>query len=344
MLRGIYLYTYDKLISWVENIKEENHSSATALCIIKDNKIVLEHYSGHHSNTSISKKVTASSQFNIASARKSYLGLMVAFALYEGKINSIDDEAIQYLKDFDPVLLGKTTIRHLVTHSHGLGETHDGTIFREFEPGQAWAYRDVNVRMITRLIYQLFSKSFPELLKERVFDLANFKETGWRIQEDENLVKVVNNPSEDAISEIGTVNDGTEKNLFVSAREFAYWGNLHLNQGMINGKQIVPKEVIKIATSLQSPTFANKELPQNGLFWFVQNEPTLLSELGERVPKGSYQILGITGPTLLVIPEYNVVVAKMYNKRYNYGGDNYLYYLREFSNLVADTFRNGNRA
>ncbi|MES5866413.1 serine hydrolase [Bacillus cereus group sp. RP32] len=338
------MYTYDKLISWVENIKEENHSSATALCIIKDNKIVLEHYSGHHSNVSTSKKVTASSQFNVASARKSYLGLMVAYALYEGKINSIDDEAIQYLKDFDPVLLGKTIIRHLVTHSHGLGETHDGTIFREFEPGQAWAYRDINVRMITRLIYQLYSKSFPELLKERVFIPANFQETGWRIQQDEKLVKVVDNPIEDAISEIGTVDDGTEKNLFVSAREFAYWGNLHLNQGMISGNQIVPKEVIKIATSLQSPTFTNNELPQNGLFWFVQNEPALSSELGERVPKGAYQILGITGPTLLVIPEYNVVVAKMYNKRYNYGGDNYLYYLREFSNLVADTFRNGNRA
>ncbi|HFJ9437653.1 MULTISPECIES: serine hydrolase [Bacillus] len=338
------MYTYDKLISWVENIKEKNHSSATALCIIKDNKIVLEHYSGHHSNTSTNKKVTASSQFNVASARKSYLGLMVAYALYEGKINSIDDEAIKYFKDFDSALLGKTTIRHLVTHSHGLGETNDGTIFREFEPGQAWAYRDINVRMITRLIYQLYNKSFPELLKERVFDLADFKETGWRIQQDENLVKVVNNPSEDAISEIGTVDDGTEKNLFVSAREFAQWGNLHLNRGMINSKKIVPKEVIKIATSLQSPTFVNKELPQNGLFWFVQNDPALLSELGERVPKGSFQILGITGPTILVIPEYNVVVAKMYNKRYNYGGDNYLYYLREFSNLVADTFRNGNGA
>ncbi|RKF52411.1 penicillin-binding protein [Bacillus wiedmannii] len=338
------MYTYDKLISWVENIKEKNHSSATALCIIKDNKIVLEHYSGHHSNISTSNKITASSQFNVASARKSYLGLMVAYALYEGKINSIDDEAKKYFKDFDPVLLGKTTIRYLVTHSHGLVETNDGTIFREFEPGQAWAYRDINVRMITRLIYQLYNKSFPELLKERIFDLANFQETGWRIQEHENLVKVVDNANEDAISEIGTTDDGTEKNLFVSAREFAQWGNLHLNQGVIHGKQIVPKEVIKIATSLQSPTYVNKALPQNGLFWFVQNEPAILSELGERVPKGSYQILGITGPTLLVIPECNVVVAKMYNKRYNYGGDNYLYYLREFSNLVADTFRNGNRA
>lgn len=257
------MYTYDKLISWVENIKEKNHSSATALCIIKDNKIVLEHYSGYHSNTSTSKKVTASSQFNVASARKSYLGFMVAYALYDGKINSIDDEAIKYFKDFDPTLLDKTTIRHLVTHTHGLGETDDGTIFREFEAGQDWAYRDINVRMMTHLIYRLYNKSFPELLKERVFTPANFQETGWRIQQNENLVKVVNNPNEDAISEVGTVDDGTEKNLFVSAREFAYWGNLHLNQGMINGKQVVPKEVIKIATSLQSPAFNNNELPQN---------------------------------------------------------------------------------
>ncbi|MBX0355380.1 serine hydrolase domain-containing protein [Bacillus toyonensis] len=338
------MYTYDKLISWVESIKKKNDSSATALCIIKDNKIVLEHYSGYHLNTSTSKKITASSQFNVASARKSYLGFMVAYALYDGKINSIDDEAIKYFKDFDPTLLDKTTIRHLVTHSHGLGETDDGTIFREFEAGQDWAYRDINVRMMTHLIYRLYNKSFPELLKERVFTPANFQETGWRIQQNENLVKVVNNPNEDAISEVGTVDDGTEKNLFVSAREFAYWGNLHLNQGMINGKQVVPKEVIKIATSLQSPAYKNNELPQNGLFWFVQNEPKQLSELGERVPKGSYQILGITGPTILVIPEYNVVVAKMYNKRYNYGGDNYLYYLREFSNLVADTFTSCNRA
>jgi len=332
------LYKYEKLISWVENIKETNQSSAAALCIMKDNKIVLEHYSGKHSNSPISKKVNISSQFNVASARKSYLGLMVAYAVYEGKIKSLDDEVVNYLKKHDPSLLGKTTIRHLVTHSHGLNETDEGTVFREFEPGQAWAYRDINVRMVTQLIYQLYNKSFPELLKERVFLPANFNETRWRIEHDENLVKVIVNPNEDAVESVGAVDDGSEKNLFVSAREFAYWGNLHLNNGYLNGKQIVPKEVIELATSIQSPAYKNKELPQNGLFWFVQNEPALLSELGERVPKGSYQILGITGPTILVIPEYNVVVAKMYNKRYNYGGDNYLYYLREFSNLVADAF------
>lgn len=49
------------------------------------------------------------------------------------------------------------------------------------------------------------------MLKERVFTPANFQETGWRIQQNENLVNVVNNPNEDAISEVGTVDDGTEK-------------------------------------------------------------------------------------------------------------------------------------
>ena len=102
---------------------------------------------------------------------------------------------------------------------------------------------------------------------------------------------------------------------------------------------IIPKEVIEIATEIQSPKYKNQKLPCNGLFWYVQGKPADNSEIGERVPEKSYQILGITGPTLLVIPKYNIVVAKMYNKRYNYGGDNYLHYLREFSNLVADTFK-----
>jgi len=332
------LHTYQKLVSWVEDIKERNHSSAAALFIMKDNEVVLEHYSGNHSNTENSATITASSQFNVASARKSYLGLAVAYALYEGKIKHLDDYAVDYFKEYDTNLLGKTTLRHLVTHSHGLNEKVDGTIYREFEPGHRWAYRDINVRMMTHLIYQLYNKSFPELLKERIFIPAGFKETGWRKKHHENLVKVIVNPHEEAICSTGILDDGTEKNLFVSAREFAYWGNLHLNEGYINGKQIVPKEVIQIATSLQSPKYENMDLPQNGCFWFVQNTPAIQSELGERVPKGSYQILGITGPTILVIPKYNVVVAKMYNKRYNYGGDNYLYYLREFSNLVADTF------
>ncbi len=41
---------------------------------------------------------------------------------------------------------------------------------------------------------------------------------------------------------------------------------------------------------------------------------------------------------IIDMPKHNLVVAKMYNKMYNYGVGNYLHYLREFSNLVADMF------
>ncbi|WP_246586568.1 serine hydrolase domain-containing protein [Cytobacillus gottheilii] len=327
------------LITWLEEIKEKNQSSASSLYILRDNEVILEHYNGYHSNSTDAVPITSSSQFNIASARKSYLGLAVAYALYEGKIKSLDDYAINYFEDIDEQLLGKTTIRHLVTHSHGLHEKENGAIFREFEPGQGWAYRGVNVLMMTRLVNRLFNMSFPALLEERVFSPLGFKETAWQTKENELLVKEIIDPEAKGSFKLGSYADGTESNLHTSAREFAEWGNLHLNKGFVNGKQIVPSEVIEIATRIQSPIYKDNKLPQNSLFWYVQGTPTVYSEIGERVPKGSYQILGITGPTLLVIPEYNVVVAKMYNKRYNYGGENYLYYLREFSNLVADTFQ-----
>ncbi|WP_456274881.1 serine hydrolase domain-containing protein [Bacillus sp. AK031] len=332
---------YNKLVSWVEQIKKLNHSSAAALVIMKDDEIVLEHYSGSQSSTPGSPPATRETRFNIASARKSYLGLAVSYALYEGKIDSLDDEAVDYFPQFDKELLGKTTIRHLVTHSHGLHEHEDGTPFREFPPGGGWAYRGINIIMMTELLQRLYGKSYPQLLQERVFTRAGLTETGWEISPGENLAEVIIDPEEKAVKSLGTTQDGTQSNLFVSARDLALWGNLHLNSGEANGQQIVPHEVIETATTVQSPVYEDKTLPQNGLFWYVQGEPAEKSEIGDRVPKGSYQILGITGPTVLVIPEYHAVVVKMYNKRYNYGGEGYLDYLREFSNLAADCLKEG---
>ncbi|WP_139207312.1 serine hydrolase domain-containing protein [Halobacillus dabanensis] len=330
---------YDNMLSWVEAIKEKNNSSAAALTVIKDNEIVLEHYSGSHSNTESSLPVNDKSRFNVASARKSYLGLCIAFALYEGKIHSLDDYASEYFKDINPYILKDTTIRHLVTHTHGLDENSEGEIIREFNPGEKWAYRGINIKLITQLIHKIFGLSFPELLYQKVFLPMGMRETWWESKDSDELVKVIIDPNKSGEDTTGSTEDGMESNLFVSAREFALWGNLFLNKGEINGKQIVPKEVIELAISIHTPDRLAKEYPRNGMFWFVQDIPRELSELGERVSSGSFQILGITGPTLLVIPKYNVVVAKMYNKRYNYGNEDYLYYLKEFSNIVSDTYK-----
>ncbi|RWZ49770.1 class A beta-lactamase-related serine hydrolase [Halobacillus fulvus] len=331
--------TYKNIISWTEDIKEKNHSSATALTIIKDNKMVLEYYNGFHSNTSHALPVNENSRFNVASARKSYLGLCLAYALHERKIQSLDDKISDYTKEIDPRILRNTTFRHMVTHTHGLDETSDGEIIREFDPGEKWAYRGINIKLMTRIISDMYEMPFPQFLYQKVFLPMGLQRTGWEMDDHDDLVKVIEDPYEIGKDTTGVGKDGMESNLFVSAREFAFWGNLFLNKGKFGGKQIVPGRVIELAVSILTPTHLAQHFPRNGMFWFVQDFPRERSEIGERVPEASYQILGVTGPTLLVIPKYNVVVAKMYNKRYNYGNDNYLYYLKEFSNIVADTFR-----
>lgn len=328
---------YSQLVSYVSEIKELNQSSASALIVIQNNKIVLEHYEGHHSNIE-SEPIDVNSMFNVASARKSYLGLAIAYALHEKKIESLDDVITKYLTKYNGDIFEGTTIRHLVTHSHGLNEADDGSIFREFPPGSEWAYRGINVKIITELFKDLYGYDFTKLIKERVFTPLGFGRTAWSTSPSPYLVKVVDDPSREASYKLYPTDDGFGSNLHTTAREFASWGNLHLNNGYHNGVQVVPEEVIRISTSLQSPEYHEKELPAHGLFWYVQDRPRSKSEIGNLVPDGSYQILGNTGPMLLVIPEYQVVIVRMYNKRLNYGGDNYLDYLQEFGNLASKAF------
>ncbi|WP_273836218.1 serine hydrolase domain-containing protein [Guptibacillus sedimenti] len=329
---------YEKLVSWVENIKELNQSSAASLLILKDDKVVLEHYSGKHSNHN-ARPITEASRFNVASVRKSYLGLCVAYAIHDGEISGIDDYISHYFDDLNPEIIGETTIRHLVTHTHGLEEKANGELIREFQPGESWAYKGINIKLMAQLINNLYGMPFTELLREKVFLPMGFHQTWWETEHSDELVRVIINPEENGEDATGSTEDGIESNLFVSTQELASWGNLFLNKGKFNEKQIVPQQVIELATEIHTPPEVNKEFPRHGFFWYVHDLPRELSEMGDRVPAGSYQIIGVTGPTLLVIPEYNVVIAKMYNKKFNYGNKNYLYYLKEFSNIAADTFK-----
>ncbi|WP_208589680.1 hypothetical protein [Gracilibacillus suaedae] len=126
---------------------------------------------------------------------------------------------------------------------------------------------------------------------------------------------------------------GFERNLYVSAREFAHWGYLHLNKGNIHGKQVLPKNLFEFTTSIQTP----KDMfhtPQNGFFWFKNENTYLKSELGENLPAESYQILGASGCACLVIPEYKAVAVRMYNKIGNPTGYDYLRDIKDFGNLV----------
>ncbi|SYX83270.1 hypothetical protein [Paenibacillus alvei] len=142
------------------------------------------------------------------------------------------------------------------------------------------------------------------------------------------------------LDEVYTDDQGNNGNLFVSARELARWGQLHLDKGMYKGTRIVPTEVFELAISICTPPQLEPHLPRNGFFWFVQDIPRAASELGDQLPGGSFQSLGITGCACLVIPKYQTVAVRMYNQQ---GGNpaeyDYLKDIRTFGTMVCTAIK-----
>jgi hypothetical protein len=64
------------------------------------------------------------------------------------------------------------------------------------------------------------------------------------------------------------------------------------------------------------------------------------TEIGESVPKGSFQILGYTGVTLLVIPKEDLIAVRMFNSFGSPDGYDYLSDVRSFGDTVIKCVTN----
>ncbi|MEK5070908.1 serine hydrolase domain-containing protein [Sporosarcina sp. FSL K6-1508] len=338
MFSGQQLYgKFNPVVAHVKKTFEMVNGSGGAVVIIHKDQLVAEDYWGKHSKAINARRIQEDSQFHVASVRKSYIGFAVAYAVHNGFIASIDDPITKYLPSLDANFLNGTTIRHLLTHTHGLKIGRD-EIIREFIPGQSWAYRGIGIDMLTQIVKNSTGKTIAEIVSELVFQPMKFNQTGWYGEMNEKLVEVIREPN-DPNWFIYKSTEGDKMNMYVSARELALWGYFHLKKGMINKKQIIPKEIIQLATSVQSPPFKDTDNPQNGFLWFAKGSSAKRSEIGKLVPYGSYQILGYTGVGLLVIPQHDIVAVRMMNSFGSPKGFDYLADIRAFGDTVMKNYR-----
>lgn len=323
-----------KVIDAVEKTYQTLNCTGAALILYQNNDLKIEKYWGNHSAKANARAIQADTKFHLASCRKSYIAYAVAYALHNGFLRSLDDEILQYLPSSQQLEVYKgTTIRHLVTHSHGLNNS-DRDVIREFDAGTSWAYRGINVEIISQIIQHTTKRTIADILQKEVFSPLGLKETNWYNIFDETFVDVIGkdtNPHWSASTNI----DGSKMNMYASARDFAKWGLLHLNEGNHDGRLIIDPKILKIATEMQSPQYTIHDLPENGVFWFVKGSQANKSEIGESVPYGAYQILGYTTVTLLVIPSKKIVAVRMFNSFGNPEGYDYLRGVKDFGNVVV---------
>lgn len=325
--------TFNSVIQSVENTYQTLDCTGAALVIFHNNQLQVEQYWGKQSAKKNARLVQPDTKFHIASCRKSYVAFVVAYAIHQGFIQSLDDEILTYLPEIQRKEIYRgTTIRHLVTHSHGLTE-QNGEVIREFTAGTRWAYRGINVELISEIIKFTTHKTIADIVNDEVFTPLQFTETDWYNTFDDTFVEVIgieNNKHWSASQNI----EGSKMNMYVSARELAKWGLLHLNNGVMNGEQVIDSTIIQLATTIQSPSYANLDTPENGIFWFVKSTQANESEIGSLVPNGAFQILGYTTVTLIVIPSENIVAVRAFNSFGNPEGYDYLKDVRGFGDKI----------
>jgi CubicO group peptidase (beta-lactamase class C family) len=275
------------------------HQRVTGLLVIKDGAVLFERYQYDRK---------PADRFISHSMAKSIVSLGVGMAVAEGKIASLDDLVSKYVPKLAGSAYGETTIRNVLRMSSGVkfSEAYDGnddlTRFviarsregsiaalrefntREAEQGTRFHYASSETMVLTVLLHAVTGTTLSEYLTARLWQPIG-------AEGDATWIKGA---------------DGTESgfgNFNATLRDYGRLGMMLANDGVVGGKQIVPKDYLLDATDWrrQPPAFQpRKATPYFGYgfqFWPFPGE------------KRRFALLGVYGQSIFVDPELKLVMV-----------------------------------
>lgn len=114
--------------------------------------------------------------------------------------------------------------------------------------------------------------------------------------------------------------------MLASARDWARFGSLFLNDGVVGGRRILPEGWVKFSTD---PTLGTAY----GAGWWTNrgNDPAALHRIKVGVPADAYFAFGNLGQRIAVIPSEKLVIVRMARAHLPYGD------MAGFEKLIVDT-------
>jgi D-alanyl-D-alanine carboxypeptidase len=114
---------------------------------------------------------TPETRFPLASVTKQFTAAAIMLLVEDGKI-SLDDPISKYFpisKDFaaSPPAWKDVTIRHLLTHSSGIGDKNPAALL--FAPGTDYEYANTGYWLLSGAIEKASGQSYGEFLRSRIF-------------------------------------------------------------------------------------------------------------------------------------------------------------------------------
>lgn len=280
-------------------------SASNALLVIKDGRLVHETYRNGSDETT---------RFISFSMAKSFVGTLIGLALSEGKIKSLDDKVTDYLPEMRDSGYADASIRDLLLMRSGvdwlevykfdsdtqLTQVHDNSLvsyryrFCDYaaneskpaaKPGEKFNYSTLDTSVLGCILEKAVGMTGSQYMSEKLWEPAGMERDGFWIM--------------DGPDSVGREFFGGGLNA--TLRDYGRFGLMMLNEGMANGKQVVPAAWVKEAT-----------VPEGG------NEPAANSEaLGYKyqwwiLPNSdAYMAIGLHNQFIYIDPKNNTVIVKL---------------------------------
>ena len=227
------------------------------------------------------------------SLSKSFTSTAVGFAVAEGKL-SIDDPVLKFFPDDAPAEVSENLramrVRDLLTMSAGhqvevnlRNEPHWIKAFLAHpvphKPGSHFQYNTPATFMLSAIVQKITGKTVVEYLQPRLFDPLGIEPPKWDA-----------NPQGISIGGYG---------LYLKTEDIAKFGQLYLQRGKWQGKQLIPAEWVEQATSKQVSTGRDPKLDWGQgygfQFWGCRHD--------------GYRGDGKDGQFCIVLPKLDAVIA-----------------------------------
>jgi len=234
-------------------------ANLTGLMVLTGNKIIVENYR---------EDMTQETTYHLWSASKSFTATVLAIAVKEGKIDSLDDKIEKYATQFKGTAYGETPIKHVLMMSSGIGFTHGkgeysrtdlyfdlmirGKSFdkwvaklpRRTESGTDFNYAATDTHVLSRVVEGAYNKPFIDVVQDKLWTPAGFtNDAMWGVDSDGNPMG--------------------QCCLSVTLQDFAHLGQIHLEDLVFNGTQVVNPGWLEMVQNAQA-TFQEPKITDSG--------------------------------------------------------------------------------
>ncbi|MGN4628344.1 serine hydrolase domain-containing protein [Bacillus cereus group sp. MYBK29-1] len=279
-----------------------------AFVVVHNGQLVYERYfNGYNENE----------PHGMASLAKVFTGAIIQSLAEENRID-LEKTADTYIKELKNTPFGKATLQQLMDMqvsveypTHGYehpalenqdaqlylasnilprGKNYDGPMkiydmLREAEetapPGSDFSYDNGSAETLAWIIRSITGKSLAENVSERIWSQIGMEENAYYVTDETKV-------------------EQASAGLNATARDMARFGQLLLNNGEYNGKQILPSSITEDIKNVQEGELAvgpGASISYHNQWWIPHNE------------QGAFEVLGSYGQTLYIDPKANMVIV-----------------------------------